>query len=159
MAMFEMTPEKQDEWARRYREAVKDQVQGEVEAVGPFQRQGQWFMTIPVIGQLGAIVYFTYQGIMKKRAGGLPSNFLIAVTSEKVHAFKYRASYTNIKIQKEVGVWDRGDIHVAEHKSGTLADAVTLEANENGETERVKVNANMLSRNPWSAEVLELLKK
>lgn len=159
MGMLDTSPEKQQEWAGKFRDAVQGQVQGEVEAVGPFQRQGQWFMMIPVLGQLGAIIYFSFQGIFKKRSGGLPQNFLIAVTRDKVHAFKYRQSYSNLKIQKEVGVWNRADIHVAEHKSGGLADTVTLEANESGETERIKVNANMLSRNPWSAEVLELLKK
>jgi hypothetical protein len=29
---------------------------------------------------------------------------------------------------------------------------------ENGRTETIRINANWLSRNPWSAEVLELLK-
>jgi len=160
MAMFELTPEKQEEWTRRWRESVQPYLDGEeLEAVGPFQRQGQWFLTIPLIGQLGALVYFSYQGLMKKRAGGLPNNFLVAVTRDRVRAFKYRQSYSKIKVQKEVADFARGDIRVAEHSSGGLADAITFEVTEDGETERIKVNVNMMSRNPWAGEVVEALKR
>lgn len=158
MGMFETTPEKREEWARKYLEAARPHVDGEIEAVGTFQRQGMWFLSIPVLGQLGLAWIWLYEGLQKKRAGGLPRDFMLAVTKDKVHALKYRPAGFNIKVKGEVGVFDRGDIRVAEHKAGTVADAVTLEVTENGETERIKINANMLSRNPWSAEVLELLK-
>jgi hypothetical protein len=158
MAMFEMTPEKQEEWARKYREAAQPHVNGEIEAVGTFQRQGMWFLTIPVLGQLGLAAIMAFEGVQKKRAGGLPRDFMLAVTKDKVHALKYRPAGFNVKVKGEVGVFARGDIRVSEHRTGTVADAVTLEVTEGGETEEIKINANVLSRNPWSAEVLELLK-
>ncbi|MGH2923902.1 MAG: hypothetical protein ACRDKH_07745 [Solirubrobacterales bacterium] len=156
MAVFEMTPEKQREWARKYREAAQPHVDGEIEAVGTFQRQGMWFLTIPILGQIGYAAILAFEGV--QRAGGLPRDFMLAVTKGKVHALKYRPAGFDVKVQKEVGVFDRGDIRVSEHRSGTLADAVTLEVTEDGETEEIKINANMLSKNPFSAEVLELLR-
>jgi hypothetical protein len=156
--MFELTPEKQAEWERKYREAAQPHVDGEIEAVGTFQRQGMWFLTIPVVGELGLAVITAFEGVQKKRAGGLPRDFMLAVTGDKVHALKYRPAGFNVKVAGEVGVFDRGDIRVSEHRRGNVADAVTLEVTEDGQTEEIKINANMLSRNPWSAEVLELLK-
>ena len=158
MAMFETSPEKQREWERKYREAAQPHVQGEIEAVGTFQRQGMWFLTIPVLGQIGYAAILAFEGVQKKRAGGLPRDFMLAVTKDKVHALKYRPAGFNVKVQTEDGVFDRGDIRVSGQRGGTVADAVTLEVTENGETEEIKINANMLSKNPWSAEVLELLK-
>lgn len=159
MGMFELTPEKQQEWAQKYKEAAAPHVEGEVQAVGAFQRQGQWFMVIPGLAQIGAAWLLLYSAFMKKRAGGLPANFLLVVTPDKVHALKYRPAGYNIKVKGEVGVFNRGDIRVAEQKQGKLADAVTLEVSENGTTEQIKINANQLQRNPFSAEVLDLLRR
>jgi hypothetical protein len=86
MGLLDLSAEKQEEWTRKYREAAQPHVEGEIEAVGTFQRQGMWFMTIPVLGQLGYAFLLAFEGLMKKRAGGLPRDFMLAVTRDKVHS-------------------------------------------------------------------------
>jgi hypothetical protein len=154
---FKPDDAKTAEWDRKYKDAVRPFLSEEPEAVGAFQRAGQTLLLLPVIGQLGAVFYFLYQALNKKRAAGLPSNFLLAVTPSEVHAFKYRQSYGALKVKHEVGVWKRGAIKVADSVGGPMTSKITLLATENGETTKIVCSAPMLSSNPWSAHVLELL--
>lgn len=157
MGLFDVSEEKKEEWMARYRQAVQPHVQGDVQAVGLFQRRGQYLLSIPVIGQLGAIFYLAYQAIFKRKAAGLPSSFIIAVTPDKVHAFKYRQSYSDVKVKKEVAVWDRDAIKVTGTTDAGMATQVNLESNEDGQVERIQIQAPRLSSNPWSADVVKLL--
>lgn len=158
MGIFDMSPEKMAEWEQKYKEAVASQLGEEPLAAGHFQRAGQYFLTIPVVGQLGAIFYFAYQAINKKRAGALPMNFMLAVTPTNVHAFKFKpGGYGKVRVRHEVAVWDRGDIRVVEQRDGPMASKITFETTEDGKTTRIVCNAPMLSRNPMSSKVLELI--
>jgi hypothetical protein len=145
-------------WEQKYKDAVRDHVDGEPLAVGPFQRRGQWFLAIPLIGQiLGALFFLFYQLFQKKRAGGLPSNFLLAVTPTKLYAFKYSAGYGKIKVKKEVAVFDRADVKVVEAGGGGLSGKLTLEVTEDGEAMRIVCSVPTPSMNPFSGNVVELL--
>jgi hypothetical protein len=158
MGMFDMSPEKMAEWEQKYKDAVAAQLGEEPLAAGHFQRAGQYFLTIPLVGQLGAIFYFGYQAINKKRAAALPMNFMLAVTPTKVHAYKFKpGGYGKVRVRNEVAVWDRGDIRVADRRDGPMASKITFEATEDGGTTRIVCNAPMLSRNPMSSKVLELI--
>ncbi|HYU59309.1 MAG TPA: hypothetical protein VEK39_00985 [Solirubrobacterales bacterium] len=159
MALFEVDQAKQEEWKRKYREAVASKLDGsDVLAVGPFQRTGQYFLTIPLIGQLmGLILYLVHAVFQKRRSGGLPSNYLLVVTADKVHAFKYRGSYGGVKVKDEVAVWNRSDLRLVDRQDGALATTLTFEATEDGERASFKANTPKLSSNPWSAEVVELI--
>jgi hypothetical protein len=146
------------EWEQKFKDAVAPRLDEEPLAAGHFQRAGQYLLAIPVIGQLGLVFYLAYQAVNKKRAAGLPMNFLLAVTPTKVHAFKYKpGGYGNIKIGDEVASWNRADITVAARSDGPMASKITFETSENGHTERMVCNAPMLSKNPMSSRVLELI--
>ena len=145
------------EWTKRYEEAVKPYLKDDVQAVGPFQRAGQSFLLIPIIGQLGAIFYLIYQAIDKKRSAGLPTNFLLAVTPTEVRAFKYRPGRASINVKKEVAVWKREDIKVTDTADGPMTKKVTFTVTENGETQKLVCSAPSLANNPWSTKVIELL--
>jgi hypothetical protein len=158
MGMFDMSPEKMAEWQQKYKDAVAAELGEEPLAAGHFQRGGQYLLTIPAIGQLGAVFYFAYQAINKKRAASLPMNFMLAVTPTRVHAFKFKpGGYGSVRVRGEVAVWDRGDIRIAARTDGPMASKITFETTEGGRTERIVCNAPMLSRNPMSAKVLELI--
>jgi hypothetical protein len=155
---LKMDEERTAKWEQKYKDAVRDQVEGEPLAVGPFQRTGQWFLVIPGIGQLlGAVFYLVYQLFHKSRAAGLPSNFLLAVTPTKVYAFKYGAGYGKIKVRREVAVFNRQDVKVLDAGGGTLSSKVTLEANEDGETTKIVCSIPSPGMNPFSGKVVELL--
>jgi len=159
MGILDLSPEKQEEWTRKYREAAAPYVDGEIEAVGPFRRQVFWLFAVPIIGQLGLLVYLAVEALMKKRAGGLPQNFLLAVTPDRVHALKFKPAGFKIKVQGEAGVFDRADVEVRRGDRGGPSTGVVLEVTENGRTEEIKIAADQLKRNPWSTEVLELLER
>ena len=46
----------------------------------------------------------------KKKAGGLPDKVMLAVTPDKLYAFKLKASGRDYKISDEVAVWDRAGL-------------------------------------------------
>ena len=159
MGMFDISPEKQAEWQEKYKEAVQPYADGEeVLAVGPFQRTGQYLMTIPLIGQLmGLILYLVYSLSHKKRSAGLPSNYLLVVTPSKVRALKYAPRGYSVNVKHEVAVWDRPDLRIVSRQDGGMATVLTFEASENGEVETFKANTPKLGSNPFSAEVVELI--
>jgi len=158
MGRFDMSPEKMAEWEQKYKDAVAEKLGEQPLAAGHFQRAGQYFLTIPIIGQLGLLLYLAYQAVNKKRAAGLPMNFMLAVTPTKVHAYKFKpGGYGAIRVREEVAVWDRSAIKVVGRQDGPMASKITFETTENGETQKIVCNAPMLSRNPMSAKVIELL--
>jgi len=155
---FELDATKVAEYEKKYKDAVQPSLGEDVQAVGAFQRTGQYLLTIPLVGQIGLVFYLLYQSVNKRRAGSLPMNFLLAVTPEKVHAFKYRQrGYGKIKVKHEVAVWRRSDIVVAGTVDGAISTTVTFRVSEGGESQKVVCNTSKLSMNPWSARVLELL--
>jgi hypothetical protein len=146
------------EWEQKYKEAIRPFVDDEPLAVGAFGRAGQGLLMIPIIGQLGAVLYPLYQAVNKKRAAALPSHFLLAVTPAKVHAFKYRTKGTSsVKVKHEVAVWKRGDIKVAGTVAGPVTSKITFVVTEDGATTKIVCSAAMLSSNPFSQKVLALL--
>jgi len=159
MGMLELSPEKQAEWTRKYREAAAPYVGEEIEAVGPFRRQVFWLFTVPIIGQVGLLAYLAVESLMKKRAGGLPQNFLLVVTANRVHALKFRPAGTKVKIQGEAAAFDRADVRVRRGGGAGPATGVVLDVTEDREVESIKIAADQLKRNPWSTEVLELLER
>src|SRR4051794_29080025 len=158
MSRFDTSPAKMAEWEQMYKDVVKERLGEEPLAAGTFQRAGQYFLAIPLIGQLGALVYLAYQMFNKKRAAGLPMNFILAVTPTEVHAYKYRAGgYGKVNLKQEVAVWSRNDIRVANRVDGPMATKITFETSDNGDTQKIVCNAPMLSHNPMSAKVLDLI--
>ena len=98
MSKLNPTAEEMAKYEQDLKDTVSPEIGQEPLAVGQFQRAGQYFLTIPVIGQIGAVFYLAYQAINKQKAGGLPMNFLLAVTPDKVHAFKFKyGGYGKIK--------------------------------------------------------------
>lgn len=156
---FELDEAKIAEYEKKYKDAVQPSLSEDVQAVGAFQRTGQYLLTIPIVGQIGLVFYLLYQSFNKQRAGSLPMNFLLAVTPRKVHAFKYRqGGYGKIKLKHEVAVWDRAAIAVASTVDGAISSTVTFHVSEGGEPQKIVCNTGKLSMNPWSASVLELLR-
>jgi hypothetical protein len=155
---LQMDAERQAKWEEKYREAVRPHVTDEPLAVGVFQRTGQWFLAIPLVGQImGLVLFLFYQAFHRSRAAGLPSTFLLAVTPTTVHAFKYSAAYGRVKVKKEVATFARDSIRVSGAGGGTLSSKVTFEVADDGETTRITCSIPMPSQNPFSTRVVEVL--
>jgi hypothetical protein len=125
-----MDASKQAEWERKFRDAVQPKLDEPVLACGLFYRTAGYASM--ALGQLSPLARLVASGVGKKRAGGLPKQFLIAVTPTKVHAFKSSQGYGGIKAKDEVAVWDRAGLTVTA-KDAALNTKVTLESTAEGE--------------------------
>ena len=126
MSMFDT-----EVWKDRYRDAVQEKLPGErVEAAWLFYRTGGYAgLALGPLSPLAAIVART---IGKKRAGGLPNQFLLALTPTKVHAFKCKPARTKAKVGDELAVWDRAGLDV-QIRDAAINTEVTLESAAEGE--------------------------
>lgn len=102
MSMFDT-----EAWKGKYREAAQERLPDErVEAAWLFYRTGGYAgIALGPFSPLAAILART---IGTRRAGGLPNQFLLALTPTKAHAFKCRPHRSKAKVGDELAVWDRG---------------------------------------------------
>ena len=145
MSMFDT-----EAWKGKYREAAQEKLPGErVEAAWLFYRTGGYAgIALGPLSPLAAVVART---IGKKRAGGLPNQFLLALTPTKVHAFKCRPHRSKAKVGDELAVWDRAGLQVRVRDAAVNTE-VTLESPAEGERIVCSTGKDATSR-----EFLELL--
>jgi hypothetical protein len=154
MGRFDISPEVAEEWRGKFRESVQPHVDEEVLAVGTFRMTGAGTRYAISKTQVGALAYGASTLIGKKRAGGLPGTFLLAVTPTKLHAFKYKMKRNGVAIKEEVGVWDRFGLEVGTERLQTTT-RVSLEWPADGE--KVVCDEDGMGDNPWADDVIRLL--
>jgi hypothetical protein len=153
MGRFDITPEVAEEWRGRYRSSVEPHVDGEVLAVGAFRPTGAGTkMGISKL-QLGALAYSAAHKIGKNRAGGLPGQFVLAVTPDKLYAFKYKPGRSGIKIKDQAASWDRAGLKVDTDRRQTTT-RLTLEWPDG---EKIVCDQEGLGDNPWADDVIREL--
>jgi hypothetical protein len=119
-----MDASKRADWERKFRDAVQPRVDEPVLAVSLFYRTGGYAAL--ALGPFSGIAALVASGVGRRRAAGLPSTFLIAVTPTRLHAFKCATSHAAVKVRHEVAVWDRaGLVVLAEEMS--VNTRVTIE--------------------------------
>lgn len=145
MSMFDT-----EAWKGKYRDAAQEKLPGEqVEAAWLFYRTGGYAgLALGPLSPLAAVVART---IGKKRAGGLPNQFLLALTPTKVHAFKCRPSRSKAKVGDELAVWDRAALEIR-IRDAAVNTEVTIESPAEGEKIVCSTGKDATSR-----EFLELL--
>ena len=118
-------------WKGKYRDAAQEKLPGEqVEAAWLFYRTGGYAGL--AIGPLSPIAAVAARTIGKKRAAGLPNQFLLALTPTKVHAFKCRPHRTKAKIGDELAFWDRAGLQV-QIRDAAVNTEVIIESPAEGE--------------------------
>ena len=156
MGRFDISPEVAEEWRGKFRESVQPLVDEEVLAVGSFRTTGAGTKYAISKTQAGALAYGAASLIGKKRAGGLPGQFLLVVTPAKVHAFKYKLKRSGVAVKEEVAVWDRSGLEVTTERLQTTT-RVRLEWPADGEN--VVCDQEGLGDNPWADEVIRVLQE
>jgi hypothetical protein len=133
MGMFEMSAEQATEWRQKCRDLVAPKVNGEdVLSAAAFRRGGAAASMAVSKAQLGGLVYAGVKLFNKKKAGGLPERVMLAVTPNRVYAFKLGFKGRDYNVKDEVAVWDRGGLQIStEVKSGMTA--LTIESPAEGE--------------------------
>lgn len=128
MGMFEMSEAQVAEWRQKCRDLVADQINGEeVLAAAGFRRGGASANYVASKAQMGGLVYAGIKMLRKKKAGGLPEKVMLAVTPNRLYAFKLGFRGRDHKLGDEVGSWERQGLKVSADRSGTMT-SLTLES-------------------------------
>jgi hypothetical protein len=106
--------------------------------------------------QAGALAYGASTLLGKKRAGGLPGTFLLAVTHTRVHAFKYKLKRNGVDVKEEVGAWERAGLEISTERLQTTT-RVSLEWPDDGE--KLVCDQDGMGDNPWADDVVRLLRE
>ena len=119
------------EWERKYRDALQPLVDEPVLAGGVFYRSGGW--AAMAMGPFSGLAAIVSRSIGKRRAGGLPKQFLLAVTPTRVHAFGCSLDYEDVQARGELAVWERSGLTVTAEETSVDTRVVL----ERGSGERV----------------------
>ena len=106
----------QRQWIAKNRDEVATHVEGELLAYGvgfPTKSYGSLAMSKGVSALGGMLM----KRAGRQQAGGLPANFVVAVTDRDVQVFRYRPRGWTLKLGDRVATWDRGAIAVSSEKT------------------------------------------
>ncbi len=154
MGRFDISPEVAEEWRGKFRESVEPHLDEDVLAVGTFRTTGAGTKYGISKLQLGALAYGAAHLRGKQKAGGLPGQFLLAVTPNEVHAFKYKQKRNGIDIKEEVAAWDRAGLDVSTERL-KMTTRVTLDWG--GDGEKIVCDQDGMGDNPWADDVIREL--
>jgi hypothetical protein len=133
MAMFEMTPDQAAEWRQKMRDLVTEQVNGEeVVAAAAFRRGGATASMVASKAQLGGLVYAGVKMLRKKKAGGLPERVVLALTPNRLYAFKLGFRGRDYKLGDEAAVWERSGLKISTEPASGMT-ALRIESPAEGE--------------------------
>src|SRR6478609_297765 len=152
MGMCDMNDAQVQEWREKCRELVRPHVGGEeVVAAAGFRQGGATANYVASKAQLGGAVYAGIKMLRKKKAGGLPDKVMLAVTPEKLYAFKLGVG-RSYKLGDEVGCWQRAGLKVSAAASGSMT-ALTLES-PGAEIEKATLVGISVKDDPVSQELI-----
>jgi len=130
--MFEMSADQVAEWRRMCRELTEPRVNGEeLIAAAGFRQGGATANYVASKAQLGGLVYAGIKMMRKKKAGGLPDKVMLAVTPNRLYAFKLNVG-RSYKLGDEVAAWERPALRIGTDRSGGMT-ALTIESPAEGE--------------------------
>jgi hypothetical protein len=153
MGMFEMSDQQVAEWRQQCRDLVESRVNGEeVLAAGGFRQGGASASYAASKAQLGGLVYAGVKMMRKKQAGGLPDKVMLAVTPEKLYAYKLKVG-RSYKLGDEVAVWDRAGLRISTEKGAMTS--LTIESPSEGE--KATLVGISVKDDPVSQEVIGVL--
>jgi hypothetical protein len=154
MGRFDVSPATAEKYRHKFRETVQPHLSEEVLAVGPFRTTGAGTKMAISKVQVGALAYGAAHLIGRKRAGGLPGQFLLAVTPTEVHAFKYKSRRNGPEAKEEVAAWKRDGLQVSTER---LQTTTRVKLEWPGDGEKMVCDEEGLGDNPWAADVVREL--
>jgi hypothetical protein len=153
MGRFDISPEMAEEWREKYKASVQSHVDGEVLAVGAFRPTGAGTKMAISKLQVGALAYGAAHMMGKKKAGGLPGQFLLTVTPDKLYAFKYKPGRSGVTVKEESACWDRAGLSASTERLQTTT-RLTIEWPDG---EKIVCDEEGLGDNPWAEDVIREL--
>ncbi len=153
MGRFDISPEVAEDYRAKFRATCAEKLDEEVLAAGPFRPTGAGTKYAVSKMQLGALAYGAAHMAGKGKAGGLPGQFLLAVTPTKLHAFKYKSKRNGPEVKEEVASWDRAGVKVETERLKTT----TRVSIEFGDGEGIVIDQEGMGDNPWADDVVREL--
>src|SRR6476469_1514426 len=153
MGMFDMSDKQVEEWRETCRGLVEPRVNGEEVVAAAAFRRGGATASYAASKAGGGLIYAGIKMLNKKKAGGLPDKVMIAVTPDKVYAFKLKVG-RDYKLGDEVAVWDRGGILASSERSSGMT-ALTIESPSEGE--KVTLVGISVKDDPVSQDLMGVL--
>ncbi|HET9676073.1 MAG TPA: hypothetical protein VFP21_01050 [Solirubrobacterales bacterium] len=154
MGMFDMKDEHVAEWRQQCRDLVADHVNGEeVLAAAGFRQGGASANYAASKAQMGGLVYAGIKMMRKKKAGGLPDKVMLAVTPNRVYAFKLGFRGRDHKLGDEVAVWERAELTASTDRGGSMT-SLTLESADGDKATLVGIS---VKDDPVSQELIGVL--
>jgi hypothetical protein len=92
--------------------------------------------------------------LRKKKAGGLPDKVMLAVTPDRLYAFKLNVG-RSYKLGDEVAVWDRPALRISADRGSSGMTALTIESP--AEDEKATLVGISVKDDPVSQEVIAVL--
>lgn len=155
MGMLEMSPEYVAEWRQKCRDMVTGSVNGEeILAAAGFRQGGAGANYAASKAQLGGLVYAGIKMLRKKQAGGLPDKVVLAVTPNRIYAFKLSIRGRDYKLGDEVGAWERRGVKVSAERGSTMTSVTIESVPEGDKTTLVGIGVR---DDPVSLEAIDLL--
>ncbi len=153
MGMFDMSDSQVEEWRQKCLALVEGHTGGEELVSAAAFRRGGAAASYMASKAGGGIAYAAVRLMGKKKAGGLPDKVMLAVTPEKLYAFKLKVG-REYKLGDEVAAWDRGALRVSTDSSGGMT-ALTIESPAEGE--KVTLVGISVKDDPVSQGLMEVL--
>jgi hypothetical protein len=154
MGRFDISPEVAEEYRGKFRDAVQPHVSEQVLAVGTFRTTGSGTKYAISRTQAGALAYGAASLIGKRRAGGLPGQFLLAVTPTTLHAFKYKMKRNGVALKEEVAAWERDGVEIGTER---LQTTTRVNLGWPGDGEKIVCDQDGMGDNPWADDVVRVL--
>jgi hypothetical protein len=132
--------------------AVSDVLAEPVIDAAPFNRRGLY--TNKLLGKFGFVPYLIGRAHAKSQAGGLPEQFVLAVSPTKVRAFTYKAHgrrRDRYEVGEELAAWDRGAVSVSWENGPPYQTDVTITPKDG---EQILCRCG---RTSWSESFLRLM--
>jgi hypothetical protein len=125
------SPDEQRAWMEKHRVSVEQKVGAPVTAFLPFHRaHAAGAMAVVRISPLAASAM---RLVGKRKAGGLPPNFVLVLTPERIHAYTSKTTRDSFELKDEVGVWERTAVRLRTEET-PLNMQLTIESPANGDS-------------------------
>ena len=139
---------------QRYADSLQPHVPEPILAVGLLSRVGAMGRTL--LWKASPLAAMAHSQLAKKKASGLPTNVVVAVTATRVHLFDFRPKGSSIKVKGEPTVWDRAGFQGWIDAPGTLSTRVRLQFAD-GTTVELDANRAMPGYADFNTPMLDLL--
>ena len=118
-------PEEQRAWMDQYRSSVEQKVGEPAIAFLPFHRTAA--MGAMAMHHVSPLAAGVMRRIAKKKAGGLPPNFILVLTAERIYAYTSKTTARSFELKEQLAVWERAGVRVSSRET-SLNMQLTIES-------------------------------